>query len=178
MLDLFVNYDACPVFAQVLRAAQRDGLELYIVTRDYLRVGSNVHLILHEGAAGDLWIAANIDSNDICVTTEPELIARCLLRGAAALAPDGTIWSQDAFGAAVAAIRERSWPFRGASRAEPAVDPGFFSRRLDQLIATARRRDRVQPPALALTTPGLETPSRGASRTSARDVDDRLTAAR
>ena len=46
MLALFIDIDNCPDYLQVFRAVQRHTLELYVVTRDYLDVDMDVHLIL------------------------------------------------------------------------------------------------------------------------------------
>jgi uncharacterized protein YaiI (UPF0178 family) len=112
MLALFIDIDNCPDYLQVFRAVQRHTLELYVVTRDYLHVDMDVHLILaQEGDAGARdWIAANISSGDICVTNDSVLASSCRLRGATAL--------------------------------EPAVDPRIFAQRLEAAIATARSVNR------------------------------------
>ena len=89
MLDLFVDIDNCPVYPQVLRAAQRHGLELYVITRDYLHADENVHLIFaqEDGLGARDWIVANISRGDICITDDRALASTCLLRGAADEAP-------------------------------------------------------------------------------------------
>jgi uncharacterized protein YaiI (UPF0178 family) len=113
MLDLFVDIDNCRAYPQVLGAAQRHGLELYVVTRDYLHADANVHLIVaHEedGVGARDWIAANIRRGDICVTDDRALASGCLLRGAVVV--------------------------------EPAVDSRSFAQRLDLAIASARSAAR------------------------------------
>jgi uncharacterized protein YaiI (UPF0178 family) len=96
-MNIYLDIDAHKVLAQALHAAQRHAFELYVVTRDYLRAGDNVHLILVEDRQANRggWIAANILRGDICVTGDPELAASCILRGAAALSPIGRQWSGD-----------------------------------------------------------------------------------
>jgi uncharacterized protein YaiI (UPF0178 family) len=106
MLDLFVDIDNCPVFPQIARAATCHLLDVYVVTRDYLVVEPNVHLILAQegdGAARE-WIAAHISRGDICVTPETALARSCLSRGAVALAPNGCMWNPVLINAAIGAV--------------------------------------------------------------------------
>jgi uncharacterized protein YaiI (UPF0178 family) len=87
MLEIFIDIDNCPNYPHVLRAAQRHALELYVVTRTYLHVDVNVHLILaqEDGDGGRDWIASNISRGDICVTDDKALAFGCQLRGAVVL---------------------------------------------------------------------------------------------
>jgi len=119
MLALFIDIDYCPGHLSVFRAAQRHALELYVVTRDYLYVDANVHLIFaQEGRLGARdWIAANISRGDICITNDGALASRCLLRGATAL--------------------------------EPTIDARIFTQRLDAAITAARSADRRSAPGIA-----------------------------
>lgn len=94
MVDLFVDIGSCPVFPQMVQAARWHSLELYVVTRDYLNVGANVHLIFADDDVGaGAWIATNISRHDICVTDDRTLAMTCILRGATALDPSGRAWS-------------------------------------------------------------------------------------
>jgi uncharacterized protein YaiI (UPF0178 family) len=142
MLDLFVDIDACPVsvYPSLLRAARRHSLDLYVVTKDYLDVDPNVHLILTEDdQGGSEWIAANILRGDICVTGEIELATNCTLRGALALAPTGRMWTSEIVTAAIAGRAVSTPQLAGGARAgnRPA-DIAVFAQRLDTAIAAAR----------------------------------------
>jgi uncharacterized protein YaiI (UPF0178 family) len=97
MMNLYVDIDAHLVFPQILRMAQRYGLDLYVVTTDFWRVDEKVHLILaqEDDINSSAWIAANIGRGDICVTGDPNLATNCLLRGAQALSPAGRLWAGD-----------------------------------------------------------------------------------
>jgi uncharacterized protein YaiI (UPF0178 family) len=97
MLNLYADIDAHMVFPQILRMAQRYGLELYVVTSDFWHVDERVHLIVaqEDDLNSSTWIAANISRGDICVTSDPNLATNCLLRGAQALSPAGRFWTGD-----------------------------------------------------------------------------------
>jgi uncharacterized protein YaiI (UPF0178 family) len=142
MLDLFVDIDNCPVFPQIVRAAQRHLLDIYVVTCDYLTVDANVHLILaqEDDEAAREWIGTNISRGDICVTSEPGLARSCLLRGAVALAPNGRIWTTDLINTTTGATsvgRARPGDLRDAWTG----DPRTFTQRLEIAIAGMRAAD-------------------------------------
>jgi uncharacterized protein YaiI (UPF0178 family) len=142
MLDLFVDIDNCPVFPQVVRAAQRHLLDVYVVTRDYLAADGNVHLILaqEDDGVGREWIGVNISRGDICVTSEPALARSCLLRGAVALAPNGRIWTADLINAAIDVVSVgRAGP--GNLREAGIGDPRTFVHRLEIAITAMRAAD-------------------------------------
>jgi uncharacterized protein YaiI (UPF0178 family) len=130
MLDLFVDVDCRPVLPQVLRAAERYLLELYVVTRDYVHADANVHLILaqEDEANSGAWIAANIRPGDICITGDPRLASSCILRGAQALSPAGRLWCGDSAGV-------------GVIGAVP--NPRSFTQRLEATIIAARATGRL-----------------------------------
>ena len=142
MLDLFVDIDACPVsiFPHIARVALRRSLDLYVVTKDYLGVDPNTHLILtEEGSEGGReWIAANITRGDICVTGEANLAAGCALRGALALEPNGRLWSPDAFRAAIVGSLPGAPETVATVVGALSVDVIEFAQRLDAAIMTAR----------------------------------------
>jgi uncharacterized protein YaiI (UPF0178 family) len=166
MLDLFVDIDNCPVFPQIVRAAQRHLLDVYVVTCDYLAADGNVHLILAQDDCGGAreWIGTNISRGDICVTSEPALARSCLLRGAVALAPNGRIWTTDLINAAIGAVAGRS-AGPGSLREAWTGDPRTFAQRLEITIAAARAAEgRPGPRASGFDYFGLEPAVRPFSR--------------
>ncbi|HEX5282287.1 MAG TPA: YaiI/YqxD family protein [Micropepsaceae bacterium] len=106
MLEIFVDGDACPVKDEVERVAARHNLQVHIVSNGGLRPSRNPqfhYVIAAEGAdAADDWIAEHIGSNDIAVTSDLPLAARCLAKGAVVLNPKGEIVSEDRIGMALA----------------------------------------------------------------------------
>lgn len=106
MTKIYVDADACPVKAEVERVATRHKLTVLMVTDGGLRPSQNilVQLVVVEPGldAADNWIADNIQAEDLCVTNDIPLAARCLKKGAAALRPDGRPFTQDNIGSALA----------------------------------------------------------------------------
>jgi uncharacterized protein YaiI (UPF0178 family) len=159
MLDLFVDIDGCPVYPQIIRAARRYSLDLYVVTRGYRDAGSDACLILNDDdrQAGSEWIAANISANDICVTGHLDLAARCLLRDAVALDPAGNTWTGDA----LANVFAKAPPSRTQASAHGfytgPLDPERFASRLAAAISAVQAIGRVRecPGAPAGITPPL-----------------------
>ncbi len=101
MTELYVDADACPVREEVYRVAGRLGLPVHLVSngsRPFRPPGlPNVVMVsVPDGAdAADDWIAERIGPTDVCVTSDIPLAARCLARGAQAVAPNGHAWTAD-----------------------------------------------------------------------------------
>jgi uncharacterized protein YaiI (UPF0178 family) len=104
-IQVFVDGDACPVKAEVEKVAARHGLTVTIVSNGGLRPSASPllrHVTVPEGAdAADNWIVDHIVAGDICVTADIPLAARCLEKGARALAPNGKPFTQDGIGMAL-----------------------------------------------------------------------------
>jgi len=147
MLDLFIDIDNCPVYRQVLLVAQRHALALYAVTRDYVELEGDVHLILAQAgdAGGQEWIVGNIRRSDICVTDDATLAADCLRRGAFALTATGWAWTAEL----AAAEESRAGAVDAAiprhRLRQSAIDVRQFVHRIEQTIAEARSAKPQQP---------------------------------
>lgn len=106
MPDIYVDADACPVKDEVLRVAARHGLTVYMVSNNWLRMaeGPRVHrIVVTDGFdAADDWIAGRLGMHDIVVTADIALAARCLEKGARALAPNGKPFTDANIGMAMA----------------------------------------------------------------------------
>lgn len=103
---IYVDGDACPVKQEVLRVAARHGLKVYLVANSWMRLGDQPLLeqvVVGEGLdAADDWIAQRIAADDVVVTGDIPLAARCLARGALALNHAGKPFTQDNIGMALA----------------------------------------------------------------------------
>lgn len=151
MAAIYVDADACPVREEVYRVAGRFGLVVHVVSNGSRPIRPpglpNVRMVVvGEGAdAADDWIAARIGPDDICVTADIPLAARCLAKGARALAPAGKVWTADNIGAALAG-RELARHLRelgeGGGGPPPfaKADRSRFLNALDALAHTALRR--------------------------------------
>ena len=102
-------------------------------------------MIVAEGPdAADDWIADRIRPGQVCVTADIPLAARCLAAGAAALAPNGTVWDAQNIGGALAGrevsrhLRESGLPTRGPAPFG-ARQRSRFLESLDAVIAAVSR---------------------------------------
>lgn len=150
MTKIYVDADACPVKNEILKVAGRHGLEVYIVSNQWLRVaeGPSVHrVIVEEGAdVADKWIAERVVKGDIAITADIPLAARCLENGAEVIGMTGKQFTQDGIGNAVAMrdlmahLRDRGEVSGGG----PAFSKKDRSRFLQTLETTIRaiQRDR------------------------------------
>jgi len=147
MLDLFVDIDACPVSREMFMAGRFHGLDVYVVTRGHHRipVERGIRLILAEDGskAADDWIADHIGMGDVCVTVDTVLAARCLLRGAQALHPDGLRYSTRVIGEAISAggivsARRHTAMNNVGSPPLPMLDRARFARALEAAIQSIR----------------------------------------
>jgi uncharacterized protein YaiI (UPF0178 family) len=148
MLEIYVDADGCPVKDEVYRVAERYGLKVWVVANAWLRVpeGPQVSRVtVSEGLdRADDWIAERIGPRDIAVTADVPLAARCVERGARALAPDGRPFTAETVGGALAtrnrmtALREAG-EIRGGGRPFTRQDRSRFLGALDAAIQAIRR---------------------------------------
>jgi uncharacterized protein YaiI (UPF0178 family) len=154
MTTLFIDGDACPVRDEACRVAHRQGVPVVVVangSRPMRPTGwPNVTMITVAAGAdvADDWIVERIGAVDVCVTNDIPLAARCLAKGARALAANGKVWTRDNIGNALAG-REIGRFLRetGLNTGGPAPlnkrDRSQFLNALDMLVTAARR---VRPP--------------------------------
>lgn len=152
MTDIYVDGDACPVREEVFRVADRLGLGVFVVSNGSRPIRPpgrpNVHMVTVAATpdAADDWIAEHVTPADVCVTADIPLAARCLDKGALALAPNGKRWTGDNIGSALAG-REVSRHMRelGMTTGGPAPltkqDRSRFLGALDALVQAARRSE-------------------------------------
>lgn len=94
--------------------------------------------------AADDWIAERITAADICATADIPLAARCLARGARALAFNGQEWTSGNIGGALAGrILNQHLRESGINQGGPSAltqrDRACFLNALDRLVHAARR---------------------------------------
>lgn len=148
MLEIFIDADACPVKDEILRVAGRHDLEVHIVSNSWMRLatGPRVHrVVVSDGFdAADDWVVEHIGEDDICITADIALAARCLTKGARALGPTGKSFTDANIGMAQA-MRDLSSHLRqtGESRGlNPAFakeDRSRFLRALEDIIQEVKR---------------------------------------
>jgi uncharacterized protein YaiI (UPF0178 family) len=142
---IFVDGDACPVKAEVMKVAARHGLPVVIVSNGGLRPSRDPmvrHVVVAKGAdAADDWIVAEIAPGEIAVTADIPLAARLLAKGGLVLGPSGRPFTPDSIGMAVA-LRDLKQHLRETGEIA-GHNPGFTrqdrSRFLQELDRMARR---------------------------------------
>ena len=93
MSTIYVDADACPVRAEVVRVAERHGAQVCIVSNGGIRPDPHplVRMVVVDDGpdAADKWIADRIGPDDVCVTADVPLAHRCVGAGARVLRHDG-----------------------------------------------------------------------------------------
>ena len=148
MTEIFVDGDACPVKDEVYAVAARLGLAVVVVANQRIHVPTDlgVEMVVVEAGpdAADDWIADEIRSNDVVITADIPLAARCLEVGAFALGTNGREFTPDSIGSALAtreikaSIRESGLTTGGPSPITNR-DRSRFSNVLDRIVQQAMR---------------------------------------
>ena len=148
MLDIYIDADACPVKQEVYRVATRYGLHVTVVANTPMRVpdSDGVELVVVDDQfdAADDWIVEQVTTNDIVISADIPLAARCLEKGARVLDPPGSVFTEDSIGEALAGrellsqLREMGTISGGPAPFEKR-DRSRFLQQLDQTIQTVKR---------------------------------------
>jgi uncharacterized protein YaiI (UPF0178 family) len=105
-IRIFVDADACPVKEQIYRVAERYGLHIHVVANAFMAVPRCdwiERVIVPEGPdVADDWIAERVGLNDIVITADIPLAARCVRAGATVIAPNGKAFTDDSIGMTLA----------------------------------------------------------------------------
>ncbi|MBM3482513.1 MAG: YaiI/YqxD family protein [Alphaproteobacteria bacterium] len=149
MLDLFIDADACPVKDEALKVARRHGLTVHLVGNRWVRADGDPairRVVVPEGPdAADDWIVEHVTTDDIVVTQDIRLAARCLEKRAQAIGPTGRPFTADNIGMAVA-MRELNAHLReigeikGGGAGIGPRDRSRFLESLEQIVQAIRRR--------------------------------------
>ena len=149
MLHIFIDADACPVKQEVYRVARRYGLKITLVAGSCMRVPDDdkidMQIVDQNPDAADNWIAEHSDADDIVITADIPLAARCLEKGAYVIGPTGRPFTEDNIGTALATrnllseLREFG-EFTGGPPPFDKKDRSRFLRQLDDTINAIRRK--------------------------------------
>jgi hypothetical protein len=146
---IYVDGDACPVKAETVRVAERHGLPVVFVANAWLAVprGPRVRVQVVPGSfdAADDWIAEHVGKDDVVVTTDIPLAARCLKQGARVVKPTGQRFTDDNIGNALAS-RELMSELRayGVGGGPPPFGPKDRSRFLDAMENVLREAKKAR----------------------------------
>jgi uncharacterized protein len=149
LLHIFVDADACPVKQQVYRVAKRYNLGVTLVSGSWMRIpeGVNVTLkVVDQGMdAADDWIVEHLEADDIVVTTDIPLAARCVGKGAYVVGPNGKPFTDNNIGPALATrnllseLRDLG-EITGGPRPFSKRDRSSFLEGLDKAVNEIRRK--------------------------------------
>ena len=151
MTALYIDADACPVKAEAERVATRHKVHMYVVSNGGLRPSPNPlveHVIVAEGPdVADMWIADRAGSDDVVVTSDIPLAAKCVEAGAQVIKHNGEMLTAANIGN-VLATRDLMTDLRAADPFRQGGGKGFTkadrSRFLDGLERALRKA--AQPP--------------------------------
>ena len=151
-IEIFIDADACPVKDEVYRVAQRYGLKTWVVSNAFMMIPAHPRIgrvIVDAGPdIADDWIAEHARPGDVAITNDIPLAERVLAAGAAAIAPNGRVFTRDSIGSAIAqrAIMEQIRS-TGAITGGPApfakADRSRFLQSLDEAIVKEMRRRKA-----------------------------------
>jgi uncharacterized protein YaiI (UPF0178 family) len=148
---IFIDADACPVKDEVYKVAARYGLKTFVVSNSWIRVPATVaieQVVVDAGPdVADDWIAERAVPGDVVVTNDIPLADRVLKAGAAALAPNGRVFTPDMIGSALASrsigehLRSMG-EVTGGPKAFGPQDRSKFLQALDTVVVKAARGRR------------------------------------
>lgn len=106
MIEIYVDADACPVKDEIYRVADRHNLKVYIVSNAFMRLPRSPlieRVLVDEGPdVADDWIAENATTNDIAITADIPLAARCVHKGVTTISPVGKPFTDENIGMTLA----------------------------------------------------------------------------
>jgi uncharacterized protein YaiI (UPF0178 family) len=146
--EVYVDADSCPVKDEIYRVATRYALKVYVVANQSLLVpdgGSVCFVLVGDGFdEADDWIASRVGTQDIVVTGDILLAARCLEQGARVLDPRGRVFKDESIGEALAARETQAYlrEMGISSGGPPPLQDKHRSRflqRLDEMVQAVRR---------------------------------------
>ena len=145
---ILIDADACPVKDEAVRVAERHGLTIHFVSNAWMRLPEGPLIkreVVSEGPdAADDWIAERAGKDDIVVTADIALAARCLEAGTRVIGPTGKPFSEASIGMALA-MRDLSRHLRetGESKGHNASftrqDRSRFLQALEEAVQAIKR---------------------------------------
>ena len=147
MFRILVDADAAPVKQEVFRVALRYGIKVILVANSPINIQEEdwLELVVVSGQfdAADDWIVKHVQKNDIVVTGDIPLAARCLKKDARVLDYRGLIFTENSIGNMLA-TRDLMAHLRniGVNTSGPKVfvkkDRSRFLQSLDTIIQSIR----------------------------------------
>ena len=148
---IYVDADACPVKAEILKVAERHGIEVTFVANSGLRPSRDPmvkNVIVSSGFdAADDWIAEHTGPGDVVITADVPLAGRCVATGALVTGPTGRVFDEANIGIATA-MRDLGAHLRETGESKgynAAFSPRDRSKFLETMDRLCRRAKAVIP---------------------------------
>ena len=148
---VYIDADACPVKDETYRVARRYGLHVTVVANSWMRTPMDdrirIEVVGRDMDAADDWIAERVAPNDIVITADVPLAARCVEAGALVLSPTGRPFTEDNVADALA-TRDLLTELRSGGVATGGPPPmsqrdrSRFLQELDKIVQQSKRRRR------------------------------------
>jgi uncharacterized protein len=148
LIQIYVDADASPVKNEVLKVAKRYGLKIYFVANFKVRFPRDPLIervvVSEELDAADDWIMERACEQDIVVTGDVPLAARCVKKGTRVIDFKGRVFTEDSIGEALANrdlmtyLRDLG-TMTGGPTPRKKRDQSLFLQRLDDLIQALLR---------------------------------------
>ena len=148
---IYVDADACPVKPEILKVAERLGIEVTSVANSGLRPSrdpmvTNV-IVSNAFDAADNWIAEHAGQGDVVVTADVPLAVRCVATGALVSGPTGRVFDDTNIGMASAmrdlgAHLRETGESKGYNASFTRQDRSRFLQALDEAVNRERRKRR------------------------------------
>ena len=145
-MRIYVDADACPVKAEILKVAERHGIKTILVANSGLRPSREPmieNVIVSAGFdAADNWIAENASENDLVITADVPLAVRTVANGCLVCGPTGREFNETNIGMASAmrdlgAHLRETGESKGYNAAFSQKDRSTFLQVFDQLCRKA-----------------------------------------
>ena len=148
MLHIYVDADACPVKDEIYKVARRYRLKVTLVANSTMRApgGDWIELVVVEKGLdeADDWIVDRVEPDDVVITGDIPLAARCLDQGARVLGHKGRPFTAENVGEALATrqllkqLRDQG-VVKGGPPPFAKKDRSLFLQKLDETINAIRR---------------------------------------
>ena len=111
IISLYIDADACPVKQEIYRVAERHALKgvalkVFVVSNSPIAVPRSEMIERVVVGAGmdeaDNWIAERAKRGDIVITADVPLASRGVKAGAAVIAPNGRVFTEESIGMSLA----------------------------------------------------------------------------
>lgn len=138
---IYVDADACPVKAEILKVAERHNFPVTFVANSGLRPSRDpmiTNVIVSNGFdAADDWIAERCGPGDIVITADVPLAGRCVASGALVTGPTGRVFDETNIGMATA-MRDLGAHLRETGESK-GYNAAFSPRDRSQFLETMER---------------------------------------